>query len=134
QTHHAAHSSKSAPPRQTSRPTPAPADHGVAQAPAAAPALDLKSLQERLRNTSAIGVFTKLSLKNQVDDLLGSFRAYHGGQAQPSLEQLRQRYNDLLGKVVGLLKSEDAPLAATIASSRDAIWAKLADRHQFETL
>src|SRR5262249_7854586 len=40
----------------------------------AAATLDLRSLEQRLRDTTAIGVFTKLSLKNQVDDLLREFR------------------------------------------------------------
>jgi len=46
----------------------------------AAPPLDLKSLEQRLKETQAIGVLTKLSLKNQVDDLVGRFRSFHAGQ------------------------------------------------------
>jgi hypothetical protein len=43
------------------------------------PAIDLPELERRLRDTRAIGVFTKLSLKNQVDDLLGAFRTLYQG-------------------------------------------------------
>jgi hypothetical protein len=50
----------------------------------AADDLDLKGLEQRLKATKAIGLFTKLSLKNQVDDLLAKFRAYHGGQKPPT--------------------------------------------------
>src|SRR5262249_3885445 len=57
---------------------------------AAAPTLDLKGLEQRLRDTHAIGLFTKLSLKNQVDDLLAQFKAFHQGQSRNTLEQLRQ--------------------------------------------
>src|SRR6185436_12670762 len=39
----------------------------VAKTPAAAPALDLNTLETRLRETKAIGIFTKISLKNLVD-------------------------------------------------------------------
>ena len=48
----------------------------VALQPAPAP-LDFKLLGTRLRETRAIGVMTKLSLKNQADDLVAAFRAYH---------------------------------------------------------
>src|SRR5258708_2655949 len=44
-----------------------------------APALDLSSLEQRLKDTHAIGVFTKLSHKNQVANLLSQFRAFHLG-------------------------------------------------------
>jgi hypothetical protein len=49
-------------------------------APAPAAPLDLTALKQRLRDTNAIGVFTKLALKNQVDDLLDRFRQYYRGQ------------------------------------------------------
>jgi hypothetical protein len=96
----------------------------VAPAPAT---LDLASLERRLRDTRAIGVFTKLSLKNQVDDLLGDFRAfYKAAHVRPSPE-LRQRYDLLLLKVLSLLQDGDPPLAAAISSSKEAIWSILAD-------
>jgi hypothetical protein len=103
-----------------------------AEQPKAPPALDLASLEQRLRDTHAIGVFTKLSLKNQVDDLLGAFRAYHGGQDKISLTALRQRFDLLLLKVLTLLQDGDPPLASAISSSREAIWGMLADREKFQ--
>ena len=91
------------------------------------PTLGLSEIEQRLRDTHAIGVFTKLSLKNQIDDLLGQLRAYHLKQTGASLPQLRQRYDVLLQKVVGLLQSGDATLAKDISSSREAIWSLLTD-------
>jgi hypothetical protein len=91
----------------------------------APPTLGLSEIEQRLRDTHAIGVFTKLSLKNQIDDLLGQLRAYHLKQTSVSLPQLRQRYDVLLQKVIGLLQSGDAPLAKDISSSREAIWSLL---------
>ena len=102
--------------------------------PPAPPALDLAGLEQRLRDTHAIGVFTKLSLKNQVDDLLGAFRAFHGGQTRPPLAELRQRYDLLLLKVLTLLQDGDPPLASAISASREAIWALLADRDKFQKI
>lgn len=94
---------------------------------AAAPTLDLKSLEQRLRDTDAIGLFTKLSLKNQVDDLLAQFKAFHQGQSRNTLEQLRQKYELLLMKVVTLLQDGDPALASAVLSSREAIWGILID-------
>ena len=105
--------------------------------PVATPApatLDLTSLERRLRDTRAIGVFTKLSLKNQVDDLLGDFRAfYKAAHVRPSPE-LRQRYDLLLLKVLSLLQDGDPPLAAAISSSKEAIWSILADPDKLEKI
>ena len=84
-----------------------------------------------MRDTRAIGVFTKLSLKNQVDDLLKAFRdLYRNSNKRPPAE-LRQRYDGLLLKVLTLLQDGDPPLAAAIASSREAIWNILADPEEF---
>lgn len=96
-----------------------------------APPLDLAGLEARLRDTRAIGVFTKLSLKNQVDDLLAKFRAYHRRQAQVTLNDLRRPYEMLLLKVLSLLQDSDPPLARDIVASRDAIWSILADERKF---
>jgi hypothetical protein len=94
----------------------------------------MTSLTQRLRDTKAIGLFTKLSLKNQVDDLLGQFKAFHGGQVPPSLSELHQRYDLLLLKVLSLLQNGDAPLASAISGSRDAIWGILSDPRKFAKL
>ena len=37
---------------------------------------------EELRETKAIGFFTKITLKNQVDDLLDRFREYYEGKSK----------------------------------------------------
>lgn len=104
-------------------PAPAPA---AAKPPAPAP-LDLKALEERLKETNAIGLLTKLSLKNQVDDLVGEFRAYHKGARPPTLSQLRPAFDLLLMKVLSLLQDRDPALAHDVSASRDAIWSVLAD-------
>jgi len=107
-------------------PAPAPPAAKAAAAP-----LDLKSLETRLRETPAIGVFTKISLKNQVDDLLDKFRAYHKRQAATPLAELRQSYNMLLLKVLALLQDSDPSLARDVVASREAIWSILSDPKKF---
>lgn len=96
--------------------------------------MDLKVLEQRLKDTSAIGVLTKLSLKNQVDDLVDRFRAFHGGQRPPSLAELRPAFDLLLMKVMSLLQDKDTALAGDINASREAIWGVLADRDKFSKL
>jgi hypothetical protein len=86
---------------------------------------------ERLRATKAIGVLTKLSVKNQSDDLLAKFRAYHNQQGNASIAELRQSYEGLMLKLLALLQDGDPPLATDIDRSRAAIWDILADRRKF---
>ena len=100
----------------------------------AAQALDLKSLEQRLRDTHAIGTFTKLSLKNQVDDLLDEFRDFYRGKIKTPLSALRQRYDLLLMKVLTLLQDSDTALASAISSSREAIWDILKDPNKFSQI
>jgi hypothetical protein len=105
-------------------------------APAAAKPspLDLNSLEQRLKDTRAIGVFTKLSLKNQVDDLLSEFRAFHKGAAKTPQSDLRQKYDLLIMKVLSLLQNGDPQLASAIASSREALWGILMDPQKFANI
>lgn len=76
-------------------------------------------------------MLTKISLKNQVDDLLDQFRAYYKRQARTTLAELRRPYDLLLLKVLSLLQDSDPPLARDIVASREAIWSILADPRKF---
>jgi hypothetical protein len=75
---------------------------------------------------------TKLSLKNQVDDLIARFRNFHAGHRPPTLTELRPAYELLLMKVL-LLQDEDKPLANDINASREALWGVLTDRDKLAT-
>lgn len=100
----------------------------------AEPKLDLAALEKRLKETDAIGFLTKLTLKNQVDDLLDRFRAYHNGGADSVLAELKQAYELLLMKTIIAVQDGDPSLASAITSSRDAIWSILTDRDKFAAL
>jgi hypothetical protein len=102
----------------------------VTATPSEAP-LDFTALGTRLRQTKTIGVLTKLAVKNQADDLLGKFRAYHKQQGATTLSELRHSYDMLLLKVLSLLQDGDPPLARDIVQSRAAIWEILADPRRF---
>jgi hypothetical protein len=152
-------SRNAAPPVVTPAPTgasPAKAAPPVAKAPAKVPApppqttkqesiapaiakqspppLNLRSLEERLKGTNAIGVLTKITLKNQVDDLMDKFRAYYKGQLKATLADLRRSYDMLVLKVLSLLQDNDPSLASAIAASRDAIWGILSDPAKFAAI
>jgi len=117
-------------PQQTAKP--------VIVAPAvvkpATPPLNLNTLEARLKSTNAIGVLTKITLKNQVDDLLDEFRAYYKGTLKTSLADLRRSFDMLVLKVLSLLQDSDPSLAAAIAASRDAIWGILSDPAKFAAI
>ena len=101
-----------------------------------APPLDLDSLKRAAQgHRSAIGVLTKITLKNQVDDLLDQFRAYYQGKLKITLAELRRSFDLLVQKVLVALagqRSSNWPLA--IVASRDAIWGILSDPKKFATI
>jgi hypothetical protein len=116
--------------------TPAPIARSSQPAapPAASPTLDLNTLTKQLKETKAIGLFSKIALKNKVDDLLDEFRKYYQGKAGIGMTELRQSFNLLMMKLLSLLQDEDQTLASKIVSSREAIWDFLADPKKFATL
>ena len=119
------------PPATPRKPESAPPE---AAKPAGPPPLDLKSLEQQLKKTGAIGVLTKLSLKNQVDDLLEQFRDFYAGRLKVNLAELRGPFDMLLMKVLSLLQDKDPVLAGSIHASREALWGILADREKFQKL
>jgi len=118
------------------RPTPIPksAATKTPTAPAAAVTLDLVALEERLKATKAIGIFSKIALKNQVDDLMKQFRDHYDGKNSITMTELRRSYDLLMMKVLSLVQNHDQTLASAIASSRAAIWDLLADPKKFAAL
>jgi len=121
-------------------PAPVPAPIPVPQttksdpAPAAPISLDLVALEKKLKATKAIGVFSKIALKNQVDDLMKKFRDHYKGKSSPNMAELRQSYDLLMMKVLSMVQDDDKNLAAAIVSSRMAIWDLLADPQKFAAL
>jgi hypothetical protein len=110
-----------------------PANKEAAQEPAKKPEppLDLASLETRLKETKAIGLMTKIALKNQVDDLLNQFRGFYAGKIKTTLADLRRAYDLLVLKVLSLLQDSDPALATAIVASREATWGILSDRVKF---
>ena len=92
------------------------------------------NLVARIRGTGAIGFFTKLALKNQIDDLLNQFREFHAGINDTELSALNDRFNLLLMKVITLLQDDDPKLFQDIVSAREFLWTNLTDPEKFEQL
>lgn len=105
----------------------------VATIPAEA-TLDLDNLGTRLRQTKAIGLFTKLELKSQVEDLLDEMEEYHESKSSLDLEQLEEHFNLLVMKLLLLLQDDDPQLHKEIARSRPVLWSTLADPNQFSSM
>jgi len=106
----------------------------VAKAPAPAAPLDLNGLKQELKETKAIGVFSNLTLKNQMDDLVSAIRKFHQGKGKDTLPDLHRSYELLVMKVLSLVQDDDKKLASDIVSSREAIWSILADPRKFAAL
>ena len=96
--------------------------------------MDLNGLTKQLKETKAIGLFTKIALKNQVDDLLGQLRKHYSGKSNTDMMELRRSYNLMIMKVLSLVQNEDQKLATTIVSSREAIWDLLSDQKKFANI
>jgi hypothetical protein len=100
----------------------------------ASPPFDLTALEQRLKETRAIGVLAKIALRNQVDDLLSEFRGFHDGKVKTTLAELRRPYDLLVSTLLLLLQDNDPSLAAAVVASREAIWGILSDPAKFATL
>jgi len=98
------------------------------------PTFSITNLVARIRETGAIGFFTKLALKNQIDDLLSEFRDFHEGVSNTGLSVLKDQFNLLLMKVITLLQDDDPKLFQDIVSAREFLWINLADIERFERL
>jgi hypothetical protein len=103
----------------------------VVTSPFSAEALDFSSLVTRLRKTKAINLRTKIAVKNESDDLLEQFRAYHTQDGIVTLVDLRRSYDSLFLRLRSLLEHADPPLAREIDKSHAVIWELLADPTKF---
>jgi len=98
--------------------------------PTPAATLDFKSLESRLRQTKAIGVLTKLSLKNQIDDLLDGFRAYTSDKARRHWPNCAATTTCWSSRCCRCCRT--ATFAGRdIVKSRSAIWNILEDSRKF---
>lgn len=106
----------------------------AANSPASVTAIDLTTLEDRLVETEAIGFFTKLELKSQLDELTGKFRDFHGRSDVAQLTHLREDFDLLLLKLLILLQDDDPGLHKAVAEARPGIWRTFSDPALFAQL
>ncbi|MDQ7011358.1 MAG: hypothetical protein Q9M29_06005 [Mariprofundaceae bacterium] len=87
--------------------------------------LDMDMLVERLKQTRAIGFFTKLAIRNDVMDLIVLIDNYRKKSVLESkLNDVRARFEGLFLKIVALLEN-DPDLSRDIYLAREKIWKSL---------
>jgi hypothetical protein len=95
--------------------------------------IDLDDLVKRISDSKAIGTFTKLSLKRDIDSLNRDLKVFHN-DAKGTLDKLHERYDVLVHKLTALLQEKDPGLAREVARARTFLWDKLADPKEFRRL
>ena len=93
--------------------------------------VDLHTLAEGLKNSSAVGLVEKLRLKSAIDTLIERFKAYHQGGRGFTLEQLQEQYDLLMMRIARQLQDKDLPLHGQLCNAWGSIWAALQDRARF---
>ncbi len=95
---------------------------------------ELDKLYKDLENTKSIGLFTKLSIRNNATRLYKTFGEYHKGQRPPTLEELKQRYELMVQEMMVLVQDKDPDLAQEIQQTKAILWQSLSDPKQYESI
>lgn len=93
--------------------------------------VDLQILADMLADTKAIGMFTKLSLKKDIEKMLSRLSKYHDGKSKFTLEQIEEQYNLLLMKIAIHLQDNDLTLHRHLCNAWLVIWEDLRDYDNF---
>ena len=94
--------------------------------------LDLAHLKSGLRKSDAIGFLTKLSLKNQLEELLTRFADFHNGSGAHNIESLQQEFEALFAITLDLVREDDPFLHDYLIAARVALWQTVRDPDLFQ--
>ena len=87
--------------------------------------IDMEVLTARLKKTKAIGLFTKLAIRNDVSDLMNDVKRYRKKSMLDSkIEEVRESFEGLLMKIIALL-DDDPELSRDMYVGRESIWKSL---------
>lgn len=87
--------------------------------------INLETLTERLKETPAIGVFTKLAIHSDIIDLKDEIKTYKRKSVlQSKIESVRAKFDGLLMKIIALLEA-DPDLSRDLYTARESIWKSL---------
>jgi len=90
-----------------------------------AASVDFNVLKERLKNTDAIGFFTKLAIRNDILDLMDKIKTYRKhAMLNAKRAEIRRSFDGLLLKIIALLK-DDPELSRDLYVGRESIWESL---------
>jgi len=82
-------------------------------------------LKERLKNTDAIGFFTKLAIRNDIVDLMDNIKRYRKhAMLKAKMTEIRRSFDGLLLKIIALLEG-DPKLSRDLYVGRETIWESL---------
>ncbi|WP_231368582.1 hypothetical protein [Mariprofundus ferrooxydans] len=86
---------------------------------------NVQVLEDRLKNTRAIGIFTKLAIRNDIMDLVDEIRAYRKqARLQSRLKEIRSSFDGLILKIMALLE-DDPALSRDLYTNRELLWNSL---------
>jgi len=94
----------------------------------------INDLYDHLSQTKSIGIFTKLSIKNNTTRLNNSFAAYHQGERPPNIKELRERYDLMVQEMMVLVQGKDPELARKIHETRLLLWSYLSDPEKYNLI
>ena len=88
-------------------------------------AVDVDRLEKRLKDSDAIGFFTKIAIRNDIVDLVDQINHYRKKSLlNEKMAELRSSFDGLLLKIVALLE-DDPSLSHDLYVSRESIWKSL---------
>jgi hypothetical protein len=91
----------------------------------------LDELLERFNRTEAIGIYTKLSVANNVTRLNKSFGLYHQGKRPPTIEELKESYDLMVQEIILLVQNKDPELARDFYAANSLLWSYLSDPDKY---
>ncbi len=93
--------------------------------------VDLEMLGEALRGSTAVGLFEKVKLKRNIDELLTRLESWHDGKRSYTLDQLEEQYNVLLMRIASHIQHKDQVLHQQLCNAWLQIWLDLEDSGRF---
>ncbi len=94
--------------------------------------VDFETLEQRIRKTSAIGVFAKLKLSGDINKMVADLKTYHGGGSPHTLEQHREQYDLMYMKVVSQVQDKDPELFHHLCNAWEPLWTTLQDENNLK--
>lgn len=86
---------------------------------------NVQVLEDRLKHTRAIGIFTKLAIRNDILDLVEEIATYRKqAQLQQRLKEIRSSFDGLVLKIMALLE-DDPALSRDLYTNRELLWNSL---------